>query len=118
VFEIRSTEVVLSEKHRNKLFVLEWRSCSKSNCKKCPHGPYVYAYQRDGGYFPPMYIGTRFSRLPVQIREKFRVAHEEARAERMRVLSEIANTTASSTESSNRFAETADSTPTQYLSLS
>src|SRR5450432_3150076 len=111
VFEIRRTQVILSEKYRNKLFVLDWRSCSKSNCGKCPHGPYVYSYQRDGGYFPPTYIGTKFSRLPVQIREKFRIGHEEARADRMRVLSEMPNETASSTESSNPSAGAAVSTP-------
>jgi hypothetical protein len=90
LYDIRRTnsDVVASEKHRNKLFTLEWRACGKSNCKKCPHGPYVYSYQRDGDCFPATYVdSSKFSRLPHAIREKFRVIREEARAERARVLS-------------------------------
>lgn len=31
--------------------------CGKSNCKKCPHGPYWYAYWWEGGRRRSRYVG-------------------------------------------------------------
>ena len=31
--------------------------CGKPGCKKCPHGPYWYAYYREGGRLKSRYIG-------------------------------------------------------------
>ena len=31
--------------------------CGKQGCKKCPHGPYWYAYYREGGRLKSRYIG-------------------------------------------------------------
>lgn len=36
---------------------LETVRCGKPNCKSCPHGPYWYAYYRDGGKLRSRYIG-------------------------------------------------------------
>lgn len=36
---------------------LESVRCGKPNCKSCPHGPYWYAYFRDGGRLRSRYIG-------------------------------------------------------------
>lgn len=32
-------------------------SCGKPGCTKCPHGPYWYAYWREGGRVRSRYIG-------------------------------------------------------------
>lgn len=31
--------------------------CGKPGCRKCPHGPYWYAYYREGGRLRSRYIG-------------------------------------------------------------
>jgi len=31
--------------------------CGKPGCTKCPHGPYWYAYYREGGRLRSRYIG-------------------------------------------------------------
>src|SRR5207249_2499036 len=31
--------------------------CGKANCTRCPHGPYWYAYWREGGRLRSRYIG-------------------------------------------------------------
>jgi hypothetical protein len=31
--------------------------CGRSNCTRCPHGPYWYAYWREGGRLRSRYIG-------------------------------------------------------------
>jgi hypothetical protein len=38
---------------------LEAVSCGKPGCSKCPHGPYWYAYWREGGRVRSRYIGRR-----------------------------------------------------------
>lgn len=38
---------------------LEPVRCGKPGCKKCPHGPYWYAYWREGGRVRSRYIGRR-----------------------------------------------------------
>ena len=40
----------------NRRYRLESRACGK-RCKKCPHGPYLYAYQRDGRVIRAEYLG-------------------------------------------------------------
>lgn len=39
--------------------------CSKPSCTKCPHGPYWYAYWREGGRARSRYLGKR---LPEEYR--------------------------------------------------
>jgi len=36
---------------------LETVRCGKPGCASCPHGPYWYAYYRDGGKLKSRYIG-------------------------------------------------------------
>ena len=38
---------------------LESVACGKPGCTKCPHGPYWYAYWREGGRVRSRYIGKR-----------------------------------------------------------
>jgi hypothetical protein len=33
--------------------------CGKKACKSCPHGPYWYAYWREGGRVRSRYVGKR-----------------------------------------------------------
>ena len=33
--------------------------CGRGNCTKCPHGPYWYAYWREGGKLRSRYIGKK-----------------------------------------------------------
>jgi hypothetical protein len=68
----RNQTVLAQQAWKNVLFILEVHPCRKANCKKCPHGPYVYSYRRDGRYFPATYHGANLSRLPRVVREKFR----------------------------------------------
>jgi hypothetical protein len=42
---------------------LESVRCGKPNCKSCPHGPYWYAYYRDGGKLRSRYIGRELPTL-------------------------------------------------------
>ncbi|RIK09433.1 MAG: hypothetical protein DCC49_06175 [Acidobacteria bacterium] len=39
--------------------------CSKPSCTRCPHGPYWYAYWREGGRARSRYLGKR---LPEEYR--------------------------------------------------
>ena len=36
---------------------LETVRCGKSNCRSCPHGPYWYAYYREGDKLRSRYVG-------------------------------------------------------------
>jgi hypothetical protein len=38
---------------------LEGVKCGKPGCTRCPHGPYWYAYWREGGRVRSRYIGRR-----------------------------------------------------------
>jgi hypothetical protein len=60
---------LLAYAHKNKLFCLELRPCGK-NCRRCPHGPYVYSYKRNGKFYPQK-KEPNFSRLPTPIRDRF-----------------------------------------------
>ncbi|MBW3594723.1 MAG: hypothetical protein KY391_04020 [Actinobacteria bacterium] len=44
---------------------LETVRCGKASCTTCPHGPYWYAYYRDGGRLRSRYIGRE---LPADVR--------------------------------------------------
>jgi len=35
----------------------QWVRCGKENCTRCPHGPYWYAYWREGGRRRSRYVG-------------------------------------------------------------
>lgn len=38
-------------------YLLQTRRCSKVGCAGCPHGPYWYAYWREGGKLHSAYVG-------------------------------------------------------------
>ncbi|MEX0789821.1 MAG: hypothetical protein WD178_03505 [Actinomycetota bacterium] len=40
---------------------LEPVNCGKPGCSRCPHGPYWYAYWREGGRVRSKYIGRELS---------------------------------------------------------
>jgi hypothetical protein len=65
----RNSELLARAAHKNKLYCLERRPCGK-NCRKCPHGPYVYSYKRNGKFYPQK-KEPDLSRLPKPIRDKF-----------------------------------------------
>lgn len=46
-------------KHPKVTYRLESVDCGKQGCTKCPHGPYWYAYWREGGRVRSRYIGKR-----------------------------------------------------------
>lgn len=35
----------------------QWVRCGKPGCTRCPHGPYWYAYWREGGRLRSRYLG-------------------------------------------------------------
>jgi hypothetical protein len=41
---------------------LEPVTCGKPGCRSCPHGPYWYAYYREGGRLRSRYIGRELPR--------------------------------------------------------
>lgn len=65
----RNSELLARAAYKNKLYCLERRPCGK-NCRRCPHGPYVYSYKRDGKFYPQK-KEPDFSRLPKPIRDLF-----------------------------------------------
>ena len=38
-------------------FQQKYIKCKKKNCSRCPHGPYWYAFYRDGSKVKSVYIG-------------------------------------------------------------
>ncbi|MFO3798116.1 MAG: hypothetical protein ACK8QZ_12720 [Anaerolineales bacterium] len=61
-------EPVVLHKNRETLEVYTWQGwtlrlekvkCGKPTCKTCPHGPYWYAYRRQGNKTVSKYIGKR-----------------------------------------------------------
>lgn len=44
----------------------EFVKCGRANCTRCPHGPYWYAYWREGGRLRSRYIGKELPNLPTQ----------------------------------------------------
>ena len=53
-------EVIDERRSEAMTFRLERVSCGK-NCKGCPHGPYWYAYWREGGKTRSKYIGKNLN---------------------------------------------------------
>jgi hypothetical protein len=54
---------------KNRRYLLELRSCGK-NCQKCPHGPYLYAYHRDGAIIKQFYFRKdRLHTAPRKVRK-------------------------------------------------
>lgn len=35
----------------------EWVRCGKAGCRKCPHGPYWFAYSRSSAFLKKTYVG-------------------------------------------------------------
>jgi hypothetical protein len=61
-------EVLANVVVKNKRYLLEKRSCGKE-CAKCPHGPYLYAYYRDGAIIKQLYFRTgQISKAPRKVR--------------------------------------------------
>lgn len=48
---------------------LETVKCGKENCRSCPHGPYWYAYYREGDKLKSRYIGRE---LPAEVQDALR----------------------------------------------
>ncbi len=59
-------------------FRYETVRCGKENCSRCPHGPYWYAYWKEGGRTRSRYIGRT---LPATARQSYE-AKRRARLER------------------------------------
>jgi hypothetical protein len=55
IVESRGTEAVTY--HLTKI------NCDDLRCKSCPHGPYLYAYYREGNKVVSKYIGKNFQRI-------------------------------------------------------
>jgi hypothetical protein len=49
-------------------FRYETVRCGKKNCTRCPHGPYWYAYWKEGGRTRSRYVGRS---LPQKAREVY-----------------------------------------------
>lgn len=49
-------------------FRYETVRCGKANCSRCPHGPYWYAYWKEGGRTRSRYIGRT---LPAAARQSY-----------------------------------------------
>jgi len=47
----------VDEREPGVTYRLETVRCGKSGCKSCPHGPYWYAYYREGSKLRSRYIG-------------------------------------------------------------
>lgn len=43
---------------------LEPVRCGRESCTRCPHGPYWYAYWREGGRLRSRYIGKELPEIP------------------------------------------------------
>ena len=55
--------------------------CGKSNCLRCPHGPYYYAYWKDGnGKLNKKYIGSNYNpswKRKLKSCSKGKISHKE-----------------------------------------
>ncbi|MCI4453927.1 MAG: hypothetical protein JHC25_03135, partial [Thermodesulfobacterium sp.] len=45
------------------VFHIKYVYCRKDQCRKCPHGPYLYASRREGGKVKTVYLGKLDSKL-------------------------------------------------------
>lgn len=46
---------------------LEPVNCGKPGCRRCPHGPYWYAYWREGGRVRSRYIGRKLTEVELSL---------------------------------------------------
>jgi hypothetical protein len=58
-------------------FRYETVRCGKENCSRCPHGPYWYAYWKEGGRTRSRYIGRTLPNIARQSYEEKRRARLE-----------------------------------------
>lgn len=58
-------------------FRYETVRCGKENCSRCPHGPYWYAYWKEGGRTRSRYIGRSLPAPALQSYEEKRRARLE-----------------------------------------
>ncbi len=58
-------------------FRYETVRCGKENCSRCPHGPYWYAYWKEGGRTHSRYIGRTLPNVARQSYEEKRKAKLE-----------------------------------------
>ncbi len=58
-------------------FRYETVRCGKDNCSRCPHGPYWYAYWKEGGRTRSRYIGRSLPAPALQSYEEKRRARLE-----------------------------------------
>ena len=58
-------------------FRYETVRCGKKNCSRCPHGPYWYAYWKEGGRTRSRYIGRSLPMPALQSYEEKRRARLE-----------------------------------------
>jgi hypothetical protein len=58
-------------------FRYETVRCGKENCSRCPHGPYWYAYWKEGGRTRSRYIGRSLPAPALQSYEQKRRARLE-----------------------------------------
>ena len=58
-------------------FRYETVRCGKENCSRCPHGPYWYAYWKEGGRTRSRYIGRSLPTVALQSYEEKRRAKLE-----------------------------------------
>ncbi len=59
-------------------FRYETVRCGKENCTRCPHGPYWYAYWKEGGRTRSRYIGKNLPKLAKDsYEEKLRARKEK-----------------------------------------
>ncbi len=54
------------KRHGKVTYRCELVMCGKSSCRSCPHGPYWYAYWREGGRLKSRYVGKQ---LPDEVDE-------------------------------------------------
>ncbi len=62
-------------------FRYETVRCGKENCSRCPHGPYWYAYWKEGGRTRSRYIGRTLPAIARQSYEEKRRARLEKEQE-------------------------------------
>jgi len=62
---VKPGRVALSVRHFNSIvYRREKVRCGKENCRRCPHGPYWYGYQRTNGKVVSFYVGKE---LPLNL---------------------------------------------------
>lgn len=44
----------------------EWVRCGKPTCRRCPHGPYWYAYWKEDGRTRSQYVGRHLPGEPLE----------------------------------------------------